>query len=299
MIPLAVNVVQYPPPTGNRCYNLGKAIRRRSSQLRPGSEGAWSGAPAACRTSCRARAPASSTASSTALPRSPDRRSRSARADSAHRLRARGRFRRHRARDVADHARRARRGGATRSTASTTCRRRTPPSGHIILENRAYAHEDRARRRRRLRHKHLEAAREDRRRRSRLAGRRGELEATREVGAEVSASPRRPPISPRACALPGRRCGDPVHADADARRAGDPVPARRASTCRSRSRWPTRLADAERSRSAAGDAACVCDGRPHAPLQSQPPVGAPADRRRRARASSRWTCRPTSSAAGT
>ena len=28
IIPLAVNVVQYPPPTPNRCYNLGKAIRR-------------------------------------------------------------------------------------------------------------------------------------------------------------------------------------------------------------------------------------------------------------------------------
>ena len=28
VIPLAVNVVQYPPPTGNRCYKLGKAIRR-------------------------------------------------------------------------------------------------------------------------------------------------------------------------------------------------------------------------------------------------------------------------------
>lgn len=28
IIPLAVNVVQYPPPTGNRCYNLGKAIRK-------------------------------------------------------------------------------------------------------------------------------------------------------------------------------------------------------------------------------------------------------------------------------
>src|ERR1043165_4701185 len=27
-IPLAVNVVQYPPPTGQRCYDLGKAIRR-------------------------------------------------------------------------------------------------------------------------------------------------------------------------------------------------------------------------------------------------------------------------------
>lgn len=28
VIPLAVNVVQYPPPTGNRCYQFGKAIRR-------------------------------------------------------------------------------------------------------------------------------------------------------------------------------------------------------------------------------------------------------------------------------
>ena len=28
VIPLAVNVVQYPPPTGNRCYELGKAIKR-------------------------------------------------------------------------------------------------------------------------------------------------------------------------------------------------------------------------------------------------------------------------------
>ncbi len=28
VIPLCVNVVQYPPPTGNRCYNLGRALRR-------------------------------------------------------------------------------------------------------------------------------------------------------------------------------------------------------------------------------------------------------------------------------
>ena len=28
VIPLAVNVVQYPPPTGNRCFRLGQAIRR-------------------------------------------------------------------------------------------------------------------------------------------------------------------------------------------------------------------------------------------------------------------------------
>lgn len=28
VIPLAVNVVQYPPPTGNRCYKLGQAIKK-------------------------------------------------------------------------------------------------------------------------------------------------------------------------------------------------------------------------------------------------------------------------------
>ena len=28
IIPFAVNVVQYPPPSGRRCYNLGKAIRK-------------------------------------------------------------------------------------------------------------------------------------------------------------------------------------------------------------------------------------------------------------------------------
>jgi len=28
VIPFAVNVVQYPPPSGNRCYRLGRAIRR-------------------------------------------------------------------------------------------------------------------------------------------------------------------------------------------------------------------------------------------------------------------------------
>ena len=28
VIPLAVNVIQYPPPTGNRCYKLGEAIAR-------------------------------------------------------------------------------------------------------------------------------------------------------------------------------------------------------------------------------------------------------------------------------
>ena len=37
VIPLCVNVVQYPPPTGNRCFNLGKAIRQAVESF-PGSE---------------------------------------------------------------------------------------------------------------------------------------------------------------------------------------------------------------------------------------------------------------------
>lgn len=37
VIPLCVNVIQYPPPTGNRCYELGKAIRRALDQW-PGDE---------------------------------------------------------------------------------------------------------------------------------------------------------------------------------------------------------------------------------------------------------------------
>lgn len=35
VIPLCVNVIQYPPPTGNRCFNLGKAIRRAIESYGP------------------------------------------------------------------------------------------------------------------------------------------------------------------------------------------------------------------------------------------------------------------------
>ncbi len=37
IIPVCVNVIQYPPPTGNRCYQLGKAIRRAIDSY-PGAE---------------------------------------------------------------------------------------------------------------------------------------------------------------------------------------------------------------------------------------------------------------------
>ncbi|MDB5806942.1 MAG: protocatechuate 3,4-dioxygenase [Betaproteobacteria bacterium] len=35
VIPLAVNVIQYPPPTGRRCYALGQAIRRAVEAFGP------------------------------------------------------------------------------------------------------------------------------------------------------------------------------------------------------------------------------------------------------------------------
>jgi protocatechuate 4,5-dioxygenase, beta chain len=37
VVPLCVNVVQYPPPTGNRCWRLGQAIRRAVESY-PGAE---------------------------------------------------------------------------------------------------------------------------------------------------------------------------------------------------------------------------------------------------------------------
>jgi protocatechuate 4,5-dioxygenase, beta chain len=37
VVPLCVNVVQYPPPTGNRCFRLGQAIRRAVESF-PGDE---------------------------------------------------------------------------------------------------------------------------------------------------------------------------------------------------------------------------------------------------------------------
>jgi len=35
VVPLCVNVVQYPPPTGNRCFQLGRAIRKAVDRFAP------------------------------------------------------------------------------------------------------------------------------------------------------------------------------------------------------------------------------------------------------------------------
>ena len=65
VIPLAVNVVQYPPPTGKRCFDLGRYIRKAVEAYEE-DLGWWSSAPAECPTSCTGSGPALSTASSTA-----------------------------------------------------------------------------------------------------------------------------------------------------------------------------------------------------------------------------------------
>ena len=58
VIPLAVNVVQYPPPTGQRCFDLGKAIRKAVDSPIRKTCASWCSAPAACRTRSPGRAPA-------------------------------------------------------------------------------------------------------------------------------------------------------------------------------------------------------------------------------------------------
>ena len=47
VIPFAVNVVQYPPPSGRRCYNLGKAIRKAIESPSPKTSTFRSGGRAA------------------------------------------------------------------------------------------------------------------------------------------------------------------------------------------------------------------------------------------------------------
>ena len=104
VIPLSVNVIQYPPPTGNRCYLLGEAIRRaiesypEDLQVQVWGTGGMSHQlqGAACGTDqSRVRR---------GIPGQDHGRSRGAAPHAAHRISARGRLGGDRARDVADHA---------------------------------------------------------------------------------------------------------------------------------------------------------------------------------------------------
>ena len=64
VIPLVVNVIQYPPPSGRRCYQLGKALGRAVTRFRRSAMHRY-GARAVSATSSRGRVPVSSTPHST------------------------------------------------------------------------------------------------------------------------------------------------------------------------------------------------------------------------------------------
>ena len=105
VIPLAVNVVQYPPPTGHRCYMLGKAIRR-AVQSYPGdlSVQVW-GTGGMSHPAGPARRVHQLQVRQRVL-RPADRRPGRPGARAAHRVRAGGGLRGDRAGHAADHARR-------------------------------------------------------------------------------------------------------------------------------------------------------------------------------------------------
>ena len=108
VIPFAVNVVQYPPPSGNRCYQLGKAIRRAVEAFDEDLNVQIWGTGGMSHQLQGPRAGLINRDFDSALSRSHRDRSRGARANATPRLYPRSRLRRHRARHVARHAGRAR-----------------------------------------------------------------------------------------------------------------------------------------------------------------------------------------------
>ena len=134
VIPLAVNVVQYPPPTGHRCYMLGQAIRRAVESYDEDLTVQVWGTGGMSHQLQGPRAGLINTEFDTAfldrLIADPD-----AGADPAPRVPARGRLRGHRAGDVADHARRAgtgRRGAVPLLSRARVQHRGRPPRGPAL-----------------------------------------------------------------------------------------------------------------------------------------------------------------------
>ena len=133
VIPFAVNVVQYPVPSGRRCFMLGKAIRKAiESYDEPLNVQIWGTGGMSHQLQGPRAGLINKEWDNDFLDRliaDPEGLSQ----DAAHRLCARGRQRGHRARDVADrarrHERRQRRQAADRrGIASTTCPPATPRS---------------------------------------------------------------------------------------------------------------------------------------------------------------------------
>ena len=137
VIPFAVNVVQYPAPTGRRCFELGKAIRRAVESFDEDLNVQIWGTGGMSHQLQGPRAGLINREFDNAFPgpASSTTRKRCAR-DAAHRVRARSRLRRHRTGDVADHAR-----CALNDNGHTSVHRfyHVPASntavGHLILEN--------------------------------------------------------------------------------------------------------------------------------------------------------------------
>ena len=122
VIPFAVNVVQYPVPSGQRCYNLGKAIAKAvASYDEDINVQIWGTGGMSHQLQGPPRGP-DQQGLRQHLPRQAHQRPRVRGRHFAHRLRARSGQRRHRTRDVADRARRDGR-----------CGRWRPPEGRATL----------------------------------------------------------------------------------------------------------------------------------------------------------------------
>ena len=111
VIPLAVNVVQYPPPTGNRCFKLGRAIRKAVESYPEDLKVVMFGTGGMSHQISGQRAGLINSQVRPRLPRQSHQESEEAHQAVASRIDARGRRRGRRDGDVADHARRARRQG--------------------------------------------------------------------------------------------------------------------------------------------------------------------------------------------
>ncbi len=105
VIPFAVNVVQYPVPSGRRCLNLGKAIRKAVESYDDDLKVQIWGTGGMSHQLQGPRAGPDQPRVRHCVPRPDDRRPRRPGGGAAHRLCARGRQRGHRAGDVAHCAR--------------------------------------------------------------------------------------------------------------------------------------------------------------------------------------------------
>ncbi len=107
VIPFPVNVVTYPPPSSNRCYSLGEAIKRAVESFPEDLNVQIWGTGGMSHQLQGPRARPHQQGVRSRLHRRPHQESRPPAPHAAHRISARGRLGRDRVGDVADHARRA------------------------------------------------------------------------------------------------------------------------------------------------------------------------------------------------